>query len=44
LRFYQALKGDVVITGPYNTVSKKLNSGDKVSLITDKETKGDSKK
>jgi HlyD family secretion protein len=37
LRFYQALKKDVVITGPYNTVSKELNSGDKVSLITDKD-------
>jgi len=27
-------KGDVVITGPYSTVSKELNSGDKVT--TDK--------
>jgi HlyD family secretion protein len=25
-------KGDVVITGPYTTVSKDLNSGDKVSV------------
>ena len=25
-------KGDVVITGPYATVSKDLNSGDKVTL------------
>jgi HlyD family secretion protein len=25
-------KGDVVITGPYSTVSKELNSGDKVTL------------
>jgi HlyD family secretion protein len=25
-------KGDVVITGPYTTVSKDLNSGDKVTL------------
>ena len=25
-------KGDVVITGPYTTVSKELNSGDKVTL------------
>ena len=25
-------KGDVVITGPYNTVSKELNSGDKVVI------------
>ena len=30
-------KGDVVITGPYTTVSKDLNSGDKVT--TDKEIK-----
>jgi HlyD family secretion protein len=30
-------KGDVVITGPYTTVSKELNSGDKVK--TNKETK-----
>jgi HlyD family secretion protein len=30
-------KGDVVITGPYTTVSKELNSGDKVSLKTDKD-------
>jgi HlyD family secretion protein len=30
-------KGDVVITGPYSTVSKDLNSGDKVT--TDKEDK-----
>ena len=36
-------KGDVVITGPYTTVSKDLNSGDKVMLKTDKE-KGESKK
>lgn len=28
-------KGDVVITGPYSTVTKDLNSGDKVSLKTD---------
>lgn len=28
--------GDVVITGPYTTVSKDLNSGDKVSLKSDK--------
>ncbi|MBQ0907222.1 efflux RND transporter periplasmic adaptor subunit [Flavobacterium sp. F-328] len=37
-------KGDVVITGPYATVTKELNSGDKVALMTDKEKKGDSKK
>ena len=30
-------KGDVVITGPYTTVSKDLNSGDKVTLKTGKE-------
>jgi HlyD family secretion protein len=32
-------KGDVVITGPYSTVSKDLNSGDKVTLKTNKEVK-----
>ena len=32
-------KGDVVITGPYSTVSKDLNSGDKVKIKTDKEIK-----
>ncbi len=37
-------KGDVVITGPYATVTKELNSGDKVALLTDKEKKGDTKK
>ena len=36
-------KGDVVITGPYSTVTKDLNSGDKVAVKTDKE-KGESKK
>jgi HlyD family secretion protein len=36
-------KGDVVITGPYTTVSKDLNSGDKVTLKTDKD-KAESKK
>lgn len=30
-------KGDVVITGPYTTVSKDLNSGDKVTLKVDKD-------
>jgi HlyD family secretion protein len=30
-------KGDVVIIGPYTTVSKDLNSGDKVTLKSDKE-------
>lgn len=33
-------KGDVVITGPYTTVSKELNSGDKVSLKTDNGKEG----
>ncbi len=32
-------KGDVVITGPYSTVAKELNSGDKVKIKTDKEIK-----
>jgi len=32
-------KGDVVITGPYNTVSKELNSGDKIIMKTDKQAK-----
>lgn len=36
-------KGDVVITGPYTTVSKELNSGDKVILKTEKD-KEESKK
>lgn len=29
-------KGDVVITGPYTTVTKELNSGDKVTIATEK--------
>lgn len=29
-------KGDVVITGPYTTVTKDLNSGDKVTIASDK--------
>lgn len=29
-------KGDVVITGPYTTVTKDLNSGDKVKIATEK--------
>ena len=37
-------KGDVVITGPYSTVTKDLNSGDKVALLGDKGKKGESKK
>ena len=32
-------KGDVVITGPYSTVTKDLNSGDRVILKTDKDVK-----
>lgn len=32
-------KGDVVITGPYTTVTKDLNSGDKVALKKDSDTK-----
>jgi HlyD family secretion protein len=32
-------KGDVVITGPYSTVSKDLNSGDKVTLEKTEEKK-----
>ena len=37
-------KGDVIITGPYATVTKDLNSGDKVALITDKDKKDKDKK
>lgn len=37
-------KGDIIITGPYSIVSKDLNSGDKVTLLSDKEKKGESKK
>ncbi len=36
-------KGDVVITGPYKTVSKGLNSGDKVTLMK-KESEDSNKK
>lgn len=32
-------KGDIVITGPYTTVTKDLNSGDKVALKKDSGTK-----
>lgn len=32
-------KGDIVITGPYTTVSKELNSGDKVMVKTEKDIK-----
>ena len=37
-------KGDVVITGPYTTVTKDLNSGDKVKAKTDVSKKGKDKK
>lgn len=37
-------KGDVIITGPYNTVTKDLNSGDKVSIQTQDEKNKTSKK
>jgi HlyD family secretion protein len=32
-------KGDIVITGPYTTVSKDLNSGDKVFVATEEKKK-----
>ncbi len=37
-------KGDVIITGPYATVTKELNSGDKVAIATDKDKKEKDKK
>ena len=37
-------KGDVVITGPYNTVSKELNSGDKVVIAPKDKNKDKDKK
>ncbi len=37
-------KGDVVIIGPYTTVTKELNSGDKVSIKTDEDKKKDRSK
>jgi HlyD family secretion protein len=37
-------KGDVVITGPYTTVTRDLNSGDKVKTKKDSETKKKDKK
>lgn len=37
-------KGDVVIVGPYTTVTKDLNSGDKVSLAKDSDKEKDSDK
>jgi HlyD family secretion protein len=36
------IEGDLVITGPYNTVTKTLNSGDKVEEKTEDEDKKDS--
>lgn len=35
-------KGDLVITGPYNTVTKTLNNGDKVEVKTEDEDEKDS--
>jgi len=37
-------KGDVIIVGPYNTVSKELNSGDKVTVTDSKEKEKEKKK
>ena len=37
-------KGDVVITGPYTTVSKDLNSGDVVILSSSSNSKKEDKK
>ena len=38
-------KGDIVIVGPYTTVTKDLNSGDKVTIKKDdSENKSDKKK
>lgn len=37
-------KGDVVIIGPYNTVSKDLNSGDKITVSNSKDALKDNKK
>ena len=37
-------KGDVIITGPYVTVSKNLNSGDKVKLASTSSKKSDKDK
>jgi HlyD family secretion protein len=35
-------EGDVVITGPYNTVTKTLKNGDKVEIKSSKTDKSDS--
>lgn len=37
-------KGDIIITGPYSTVSKDLNSGDKVKVAEKKDKEKDAKK
>lgn len=37
-------KGDIVIIGPYTTVTKELNPGDKVTIASDKEKDKDKKK
>ena len=37
-------RGDVVITGPYTTVTKDLNSGDKVKAKVDNAAKAKGKK
>ncbi len=37
-------KGDVIITGPYSTVSKELNSGDKVKIADPKSKEKEKKK
>jgi HlyD family secretion protein len=37
-------KGDVIIVGPYKTVSKELNSGDKVTLADSKSKDKEQKK
>ena len=37
--FINLKKGDVVIIGPYSTVSKDLNSGDKVTTDKKEEKK-----
>lgn len=36
--------GETIVTGPYNTITKKLNDGDKISLIKEKEQKKSSTK
>lgn len=36
--------GETIVTGPYNTITKKLNDGDKISLIKEGEKKKSSTK